>query len=84
MNKRCPEAFRAPIKDIKLRKPVPCGMDIYTLASLVPLMRTTTEDHEPVLVRDEGDSWRLMDGRHRFFAAVIGGRTDILAVAEER
>ena len=79
-----PDTFRAPIKDIKLRKPVPCGMDPYVLLSLVPLMRTTTEDHEPVLVRDEGDSWRLMDGRHRFFAAVMGGRTDILAVAEER
>ena len=75
--------FRCPIANIKLRKPVPCGMDPYTLMALVPLMRTTTEDHEPVLVRDEGDSWRLIDGRHRFFAAVIGGRTDILAVVDD-
>jgi hypothetical protein len=54
--------FRVPNEDIRVRKPVPCGMDPYTLMSLVPLMRTTTEDHEPVLVRLRRR--RLMD-RHR-------------------
>jgi hypothetical protein len=75
--------FRIPLEDIRVRKPVPCGMDPYTLMSLVPLMRTTTEDHEPVLVRRDGDGWRLMDGRHRFVAALIGGRQDILAEQDD-
>ena len=73
---------RIPLHKIRLLKPVPCGMDPYVLMSLVPLMRKTTEDHEPVLVRRERGGWRLLDGRHRFFAAVIGGRQDILAVEE--
>jgi hypothetical protein len=75
--------FRIPLDDIKVLKPVPCGMDPYVLMSLVPLMRTTTEDHEPVLVRREGDGWRLVDGRHRWVAALMGGRQDILARDEE-
>ena len=75
--------FRVPLDEIRVRKPVPCGMDPYTLMSLVPLMRTTTEDHEPVLVRRDGDGWRLMDGRHRFVAALIAGRQDILAEEDE-
>jgi len=74
--------FRIRLEDIRVLKPVPCGMDPYTLMSLVPLMRTTTEDHPPVLVRRDGDGWRLLDGRHRFVAALMGGRQDILAEEE--
>ena len=41
--------FRIRIEDIRVLKPVPCGMDPYVLLGLVTLMRTTTEDHPPVL-----------------------------------
>ena len=74
--------FRIRIEDIRVLKPVPCGMDPYVLLGLVTLMRTTTEDHPPVLVRRDGDGWRLLDGRHRFVAALMAGRQDILAGEE--
>jgi len=75
--------FRIPLEDIRVLKPVPCGMDPYVLMGLVPLMRTTTEDHDPVQVRRDGEGWRLVDGRHRFVAALIAGRQDILAEQDD-
>jgi ParB-like chromosome segregation protein Spo0J len=57
-------------------------MDGLTVMALVKKLRTSLEDWDPVLVRREGDHWLLLDGRHRFFAAVIAGRPDVLAVIE--
>lgn len=73
---------RIPIERLHLLPNVPAGMCPYTLMGLVAKMRKTTEDHTPIRVREDGDGWQILDGRHRFFAAVIGGRSDILAEIE--
>jgi hypothetical protein len=73
---------RIPIERLHLLPNVPAGMDGYLVMGLVRKMRKTRDDHEPILVREHGDGWQIIDGRHRFFAAVIGGRTDILAEIE--
>lgn len=76
------ETFRVPVEEILLRPNIPAGMDPATVLAMIKRLRTTTQDWEPVLVRREGEHWRLMDGRHRFFAAVMAGRPDVLAVEE--
>jgi hypothetical protein len=73
--------FRVPIERILLRPNVPCGMDYAVIGGMLKRLRTSREDCDPVSVTPEGENFRLDDGRHRFFAAVIAGRTDILAQA---
>lgn len=72
-------SFRVPVSHLRLKPNVPAGMDPCILLGLVPLMRKTAEDHDPILVRPDGDLWEIQDGRHRFMAAVIAGRPDVLA-----
>lgn len=74
--------FRIPIQRLHLLPNVTAGMCPYTLLGLVPKLRKTSEDHEPILVREDGDSWQILDGRHRFVAYVIAGRPDIPAEQE--
>jgi hypothetical protein len=58
----------------------PAGMDVLTLMSLVAYFRKTGGPCDPpIKVTIEGDYWRVDDGRHRYFAAVIAGRQDIEA-----
>ena len=77
--------FRVPLHLLRIKVPVTAGMSPYTLLGLVPLLRNTTGDHEPILVDDHCTSlnpcgsWRAQDGRHRFFANVMAGRHDIAA-----
>lgn len=75
--------FRIPVDQLRLKPNVPAGMDPCVLLGLVPLMRKTAEDHPPILVRRLNAHWQIQDGRHRFMAAVIAGRPDVLAVEEE-
>jgi hypothetical protein len=73
--------FRARIEDVRLPANVPAGCNYLVIASLTHMLRATTEDPEPVVVELEGDgSWRVCDGRHRYLAAVIAGRADVLCV----
>jgi hypothetical protein len=72
-------AFRVRIEDLLLPPNLPAGMDVLTLLSLAALLRKTTEDPEPVSVQREQSHWRITDGRHRAIAALIAGRTDVLA-----
>lgn len=74
--------FRVRIEDCLLQPNLPAGMDPCVALGLVPLLRKTTEDHDPITLRREGEFWRIMDGRHRFFACVIAGRPDVLAEEE--
>jgi hypothetical protein len=71
--------FRVRIEDLLLPPNLPAGMDVLTLFSLVALLHKTTEDPEPILVHREQSHWRITDGRHRAIAALIAGRTDVLA-----
>jgi hypothetical protein len=73
---------RIPIERLHLLPNVPAGMDIGVVAGLVPLLRKTSEDHPAIRVREHGDGWQILDGRHRFFASVLAGRPDILAEIE--
>jgi hypothetical protein len=70
---------RIPLHQILIKANVPTGMDPCVALGFVKRLRTTTEDWDPVSVRPEGEYYRLMDGRHRYFASVIAGRVDILA-----
>jgi hypothetical protein len=76
---RLGDAFRVRIEDLLLPPNLPAGMDVLTLLSLAAMLRKTTEDPEPVLVRREHSHWRISDGRHRAIAALIAGRPDVLA-----
>lgn len=77
--------MRVPINRLRFKDPITAGMDVFTLLALVPLLRKTAEDHEPILVGPPcprcGDR-TVLDGRHRWVASVIAGRSDILAVEE--
>lgn len=77
------EPFRIRIEDIQLKPNVPCGMDYAVIGGMLKRLRTTCEDWDPVLVRAHTEApWLLLDGRHRFFASVIAGRPDVLAIEE--
>lgn len=78
-----PEQFRIPVDRLRVKPNIPAGMDPFVLMGLVPLLKRTAQDHDPIVVRLISDGcWQIMDGRHRFFAAVIAGRPDVLAVEE--
>lgn len=77
-------SFYVRIEEMRLRPNIPAGMNPFVLMGLVTLLRSTDQDHDPVLVRrhKDGKSWLLLDGRHRFLASIIAGRCDVLAVEE--
>jgi hypothetical protein len=77
--------FRVPVSRLLLLPNIPAGMDFGVIGGLLKRMRTTADDWDPILVRPEpGELWRVIDGRHRYFAAVIAGRPDVLAIDETR
>ena len=76
------EPFRIPLELLRLKPPVTAGLNPYNLLGMVPLLRNTTLDHDPILVDAECrscGSFRVQDGRHRFVASVMAGRHDIMA-----
>jgi hypothetical protein len=73
--------FRASIEDVRLPRNVSAGCNFLKLGAYAHQLRGTTEDLDPVVVAREPDgSWRIVDGRHRFLAAVIAGRPDVLCI----
>jgi hypothetical protein len=78
---------RHPVKRIRVDRiliapNVAAGMNPLVVMSLAYLYRSTTEDVAPIVVRREGEHYRITDGRHRYFASVIAGRRRVLAVVE--
>lgn len=74
--------FRAPIESLSFKAAITAGMSPYVLLGLVPLLRKTSEDHEPIQVTPPCDSCgvrTVLDGRHRWIASVLAGRPDVLA-----
>jgi hypothetical protein len=57
-------------------------MNALRLCALAYRLRATTDEPEgPIEVTREADgTWRIHDGRHRYIAAVIAGRPDVLCV----
>ena len=68
-----------PVNKLVLRKNIPAGMDWCVIGHFVMIFRKTSQPCDPpIKVRKlKNGYWKVMDGRHRFFAAVIAGRTEI-------
>lgn len=73
--------LRVRIEDLRFGANPPAGMNVLVLMSLAYLLKSTTEDPEPVIVEAEDNGFRISDGRHRAVAALIAGRPDVLCVA---
>lgn len=77
------ETFRVGLHRLHFRENVPAGMNPFVIMGLVPLLKGSTEDHDPVLVRPAAccafGCWEIADGRHRVVASLIAGRPDVLA-----
>jgi hypothetical protein len=79
------EPFRVRIEHLVLRANVSSGMNYVRLGGETLIwLRGSTDDEEPVLVRRRPGLpppfWEILDGRHRFFRAVIAGRPDLLCI----
>lgn len=75
--------FRAPTEQIRLPLNVPAGCNDSLIVHLSYMLRSTNEDPPPIVLDRDGDGWRVRDGRHRFIAAVMAGRRDVLAVTAD-
>lgn len=77
------EVARVPVAEIAFPDNH-CAMDMGHVVALEREMRETDSDAPPVLLlRHDAGHW-LIEGRHRFVAAVAAGRRDILAVVTDR
>lgn len=75
--------LRIPVERLLFKPNAPCGMNVLVLMSLTYMLRSNVADPEPIIVRPEGDHFRIMDGRHRAMGAIVAGRPDVLATVEE-
>ena len=74
-----PATFRVRVENLRLPANVPAGMNPLVLLSLAYRLRSSTEDVEPITVRATSDNvFQVVDGRHRFVAHVIAGRSEVL------
>lgn len=81
--------FRVRLEHLVIRANVPTGMSFYRLGGeALHRARTTLEDDVPTTVRRRpglpDPYWEILDGRHRFFRAVLAGRVDLLCVHAPR
>ncbi len=76
--------FRVRLERLRVKPNIPAGMDPCVLLGMVPPLRGSHFDHDPILVRWDPATYiyTILDGRHRFVAALIAGRSDILAMEE--
>jgi hypothetical protein len=70
---------RIRIEDLIFKPNVPAGMNPLVLMSLAHGLRSNLGDPEPIIVRREGELYRVLDGRHRAIGAMVAGRPDVLA-----
>lgn len=75
--------MRIRIENLLFKPNAPAGMNPLVLMSLVYFLRSNVEDPAPIVVKQDGDNYRILDGRHRAMAAIIAGRPDVLAIVEE-
>lgn len=74
--------MRIRVERLLFKPNAPAGMNPLVLMSLVYMLRSSTKDPEPIVVRAEGENYRILDGRHRAMAAIIAGRQNVLAIEE--
>lgn len=78
--------MRVRVERLVMRANVPAGCNPLLLMSLAYVNRATSDDHGgPIVVRPIEDTglYRVIDGRHRFLAAVIAGRPDVACQLEK-
>ncbi len=73
---------RVRIDKLLFKEPVTAGLNLGRICIFAEIMRTSNEDPGAVLLRPEGEYFRIMDGRHRVVAAMMAGRKDVLAEFE--
>lgn len=78
------QVHRIPLHHLRVGPNVPAGLSPWVLFAIADNLRNAGADvRDPILVRREGpDTWRIIDGRHRYCAAIMAGCRDILAVEE--
>jgi hypothetical protein len=74
---------RIPVEKLLYKPNAPSGMNPLVVMSLTYFYRSNVLDTTPIVVRREGDNYRILDGRHRAVGSMIAGRTDVLAEIEE-
>lgn len=75
--------MRLRVSQLLVKDNIPAGCNPLVLFSLAYMYRSSGRDAEPIVVTPAGpDLWRVEDGRHRYFASVIAGRPDVLAVEQ--
>lgn len=79
------KTFRVRVEHLLIRANVPRGMNYARLGGdTLCWLRGSVEDEPPVQVRRRRGLpepyWEVLDGRHRYFRAVIAGRPDVLCV----
>lgn len=78
-----PDPVEVRLDRILLPRAVPAGCDWAVIGLWVARQRKTSDPVDPpIVLRPEGDHYRITDGRHRFLAAVIAGRDAIAATVE--
>lgn len=78
-----PHKARIPLHHLRLKPNVAAGLNPLLLFSLAYRLRSTTDDVTPAIVRANGpEDYTVLDGRHRFLAAVIAGRHELLCEVE--
>jgi hypothetical protein len=88
MSEQRDRTFRVRIEHLVLRANVPRGMNYARLGGdLLCDLRGRLDDEKPTLVRRRpglpSPYWEVLDGRHRFFRAVIAGRPDLLCTEQD-
>lgn len=78
--------FAASIECLLFPRPVPEGIDPFVLLSAVHALRGDEGWPLPPvkLAASPGGLWRVADGRHRVIAAMMVGRTEVIAVEDEQ
>lgn len=71
------KTFLLPVHDIRIAPVLPCGINVLTLCSIANIVRNSHDDIEPIEVEKRDGEWHLVEGRHRWIAHIIGGRTHI-------
>lgn len=71
--------MRVRVENLVVGPNVVAGCNPFVIMSLAYLMRSTSEDPPPITIRpiDKTPHMRIIDGRHRYLAAIIAGRPDI-------
>lgn len=72
--------MRIPLQYLRILPNITAGANPLVIMSLAYMMRSNNSDPPPIIVHRNSDTdYTIIDGRHRFIAAIIAGRPDILS-----